>query len=111
VIFPTFLRYTTNFKGTLALVPISTHPTVQRELTWVKSGINGSIADPDDFGPDPDPTFENVRILTYINFRTNFFRNFVWPKYALKSIFMNQKVKQQVILKFLWHLHTPKKLI
>jgi hypothetical protein len=33
------------------------------------------------------------------------------PKYALKSIFMNQKVKQKVILKYLWHLHTPKKLI
>jgi hypothetical protein len=29
-----------------------------------------SVADPDDFRPDPDPTFKNVRIriLTYINF-------------------------------------------
>jgi hypothetical protein len=27
-----FLRYTTNLRGTLALVPISTHPTVDPPL-------------------------------------------------------------------------------
>jgi hypothetical protein len=29
VIFPIFLRYTTNFRGTLAAVPILTHPILQ----------------------------------------------------------------------------------
>jgi hypothetical protein len=40
VVFPTFSRYTTNFKGTLAPVPISTHPTVQCtsfKYLWFKS--------------------------------------------------------------------------
>jgi hypothetical protein len=40
-----------------------------------------SVVDPDDFLPDPDPTFENVRIririLTLIKFRPTFFsKNF-----------------------------------
>jgi hypothetical protein len=35
---------------------------------------------------------------------------FVW-KYALKRIFINQKVKQQRFLKYLWLLLTPNKLI
>jgi hypothetical protein len=35
VIFPTFLRYTKNFKGTLAPVPISTHPTVQYMISML----------------------------------------------------------------------------
>jgi hypothetical protein len=41
-----------------------------------------------DLDPDLDPTFENFR------FRTIFFTKFFRPKYALKSTFMNQKVKQ-----------------
>jgi hypothetical protein len=72
-----------------------------------------SVMDPDDFRPDQ--TFENVRfrirILTLIKFRTSFFWKFFWPKYALKSIFMNQTVRQIRFLKYLWLLHTPKKLI
>jgi hypothetical protein len=57
--------------------------------------------------PDPDPTFKNVRILTLINFRLTFCRKifFFW-KYALKSIFMDQKVQQRRFLKYLWFLHT-----
>jgi hypothetical protein len=37
VIFPTFVRYTTKFRGTLATVPISTHPSVHELLQF--SGI------------------------------------------------------------------------
>jgi hypothetical protein len=38
-------------------------------------GVGGSVADPDDFLPDPDPTFENIRkqILTVIHFQPSFF--------------------------------------
>jgi hypothetical protein len=32
VIFPTFLRYTTTFRGTLVTVPIPTHPTEHRRI-------------------------------------------------------------------------------
>jgi hypothetical protein len=66
-------------------------------------GYTASVADPDDFwpDPDPDPTFENVRIririLTLINFRPTFF----WQFFLIKHRF----------LKYLWLLHTPKKLI
>jgi hypothetical protein len=70
------------------------------------------VADPEGFWPGPDLTFENVRIpiLTYINFRQSFFWIFFWWKYALKSKYMNQKVKQQRFsVLCLWH--TPKKLI
>jgi hypothetical protein len=45
-----------------------------------------SVADPDDFCPDPDPTFQNVRIriLTEIKFSLTF---------DLPSRFIKQKVK------------------
>jgi hypothetical protein len=36
------LRYTTNLRGTLALVPISTHPTVQYITIIFKKCGNGS---------------------------------------------------------------------
>jgi hypothetical protein len=37
-----------------------------------------SVADPDDFWPDPDPTFENVRIrILSLNFGQLFQENFV----------------------------------
>jgi hypothetical protein len=74
--------------------------------------IKTSVADPDKFWPDPEPTFENVRIriLPLINFRPNSFKNFFWWKYALKTIFMNQKVKQPRFLKYLWLLNILTKL-
>jgi hypothetical protein len=74
--------------------------------------ITISVADPDNFWPDPDPTFDNVRIriLTLQNFRPTFFWNFFLWKYALKSIFMDQKIKQHRFPKYryLWLLHTKK---
>jgi hypothetical protein len=38
---------------------------------------------------------------------------FFWGggKYALKSIFMTQKVKKQRLIEYSWLLHTPKKLM
>jgi hypothetical protein len=49
-----------------------------------------------DFRKRPDPE-------SYLkNFRSSFFWNFFCRKYALKSIFMNQKVKQQKFLRYLW---------
>jgi hypothetical protein len=75
------------------------------------SVIVSSVEDPDDFWPDPDLTFENVQILTLNKFSTNFLLDiFICDRYALKSIFMNQKVKQQGFLRFLCLLHTPKRL-
>jgi hypothetical protein len=69
-----------------------------------------SVADPDDFLPDPDPTFENVRIriLTLINFRTIFFTKFFLAKICSKKY---EKVEQQRFLKYFWILHTPKELM
>jgi hypothetical protein len=45
-----------------------------------------SVADPDYFVPDLDPTFENVRIriLASINFRPNFFWNFLAEIFSKK---------------------------
>jgi hypothetical protein len=52
--------------------------------------------------PDPDPN----------NFLDKFLQKiFFWRKYALKSTVMTQKVEKQRFLKYLWLLHTPKKLI
>jgi hypothetical protein len=51
---------------------------------------------------DPDPDHNK--------FSANFFLKFFLWKYALKSIFMNQKVKQQRFLKYLWLLNILKKL-
>jgi hypothetical protein len=48
---------------------------------------------------DPDPDLNT--------FSANFFRRFFWWKYVPKSIFMNQKVKQQRFLKY-WFTHTKK---
>jgi hypothetical protein len=41
---------------------------------------------------DPDPGLNK--------FSDNFFWNLFWPKYALESIFVNQKVKQQRFLMY-----------
>jgi hypothetical protein len=43
---------------------------------------------------DPDPDLNK--------FSTKFLLEIFWRKYALKSLFMNQKVKQQRFLKYLW---------
>jgi hypothetical protein len=94
--------------ATVLVLPL--FPTL---LLFIKKRVPRSVADPDDFWPDPDPIFENVRIqiLTLINLRPTFFWTLFWWKYALKSTFMDQKVKQHWFLKYLWLLHTPKKLI
>jgi hypothetical protein len=47
--------------------------------------VYSSVADPDDFWPDQDPTFEKARILTLIKLQTSFLWKFVWPKYASKN--------------------------
>jgi hypothetical protein len=83
---------------------ISTSTVFDFSACLVLGTVIRSVADPDDFWPDPDPTCENVRIrirfrirfririLTLINFRPIFFWIFFWWKYAIKSIFMDQKV-------------------
>jgi hypothetical protein len=50
--------------------------------------------------PDPDPN----------KFSANLFLKFFLLNYALKSIFMNQKDKQQRFLKYLWLLKIQKKV-
>jgi hypothetical protein len=51
--------------------------------------LQNSVADPDDFQPDPDPDL-----------------NKFWAKFlAINSIFMNQKVMPQKFLKYLWYVH------
>jgi hypothetical protein len=66
-----------------------------------------SVAGLDDFWPDPDSTFKNVRlrfqirILALKNFRLSFFLNFFDEIMPKKSLFMDQKVKRQGFLKFL----------
>jgi hypothetical protein len=67
-----------------------------------------SVADSEDFWsdpdylkrPDPDPDLNNIsaKLLLEIFGR----------KYALKSIFMNQKVENQIFLNYLSLLHTKK---
>jgi hypothetical protein len=42
--------------------------------------------------------FDRIQSLTQINFRPTFTWKFFWWKYELKSIFMNQNVKQQRFL-------------
>jgi hypothetical protein len=62
-------------------------------------GLNGSVADPSDFLPDPDTTFENVRnrILTLLNVWYKFLMEiFFYQKYALKSTFMNPDPTKKV---------------
>jgi hypothetical protein len=44
--------------------------------------------------------FDRIRILTQENFRSSFFWKYFCRKYALKSLFMNQKVKKQRFLKY-----------
>jgi hypothetical protein len=60
---------------------------LQMSITFLNSA-----ADPDDFWPDPEPTFENarIRILTKINIWTIFVLQIFWQKYVIKSILMNQ---------------------
>jgi hypothetical protein len=70
-----------------------------------------SVADPDDFWPDPDPFRKRPDLdpdPDLNKFSDKFLLEFVLRKYALKSIFLTQKVKKQRFLKYLWLLHTQK---
>jgi hypothetical protein len=51
--------------------------------------------------------FDRIRIRLL----KTFFSKLFCPKYALKSIFTNPKVRQQRFLKHLWLVHTQKNLI
>jgi hypothetical protein len=80
--------------------------SVRLFITHLGTGTNtASVADPDDFLPDPDSGPDPNKTSD------KFPQEIFCPKYALKSIFMNQKVKQKRFLKYFWLLHTPKKLI
>jgi hypothetical protein len=77
--------------------------SVQCTIRAIRSYLTTTNGIPGSSVADPDPYL--------YKFSDKLLQKFFLPKYALKSIFLNQKVKQRVILKYLWLLHTPKKLI
>jgi hypothetical protein len=83
-----------------------------RKNTKINNIVAASVADPDDFLSDLDPTLERPDPVPDLNKILDKLRLEIFLiKICSKSIVTNPKVKQQRFLKFLWLLHTSKKFI
>jgi hypothetical protein len=86
-------------RGQICLYPSCLHQCCGSGLffTGSRSGLN--------FLKHLDPD------LDLNKFSAKLLLKFFWQKYAQKIIVMTQKVRKQRFLKYVWLLHTPKKLI